>query len=50
MTGSFDWRYIVTYEGVVSAVSEDDARTRALEDVDNGKLPVVEVEREDEGE
>ena len=41
-----DWRYWVTYEGVVSATSEDDAVTRALEDVDAGKIPQVEVEEE----
>jgi hypothetical protein len=45
-----DWRYWITYEGRVQALTEDEARTRALEDVDNGKLPVIEVEQEgDEG-
>lgn len=45
-----DWRYWITYEGRVQALTEDGAITAALEDVDNGKLPTVEVEREDEGE
>ena len=44
-----DWRYWITYEGVVVATSEDDAVTRAMEDVDNGKIPTIEV-KEIEGE
>jgi hypothetical protein len=39
-----DWRYYVTFEGVVSAETEDAAVTAALVDVDNGKIPEVEVE------
>lgn len=39
-----DWRYLVTYEGVVSADDYDKAITAALEDVDNGKIPAIEVE------
>jgi hypothetical protein len=41
-----DWRYYITYEGVVSTPDDDEqaAITAALEDVDNGKIPNVEVE------
>lgn len=41
-----DWRYFITYEGVVSTPTDDEqtAITAALEDVDNGKIPNVEVE------
>jgi hypothetical protein len=39
-----DWRYVVTYEGVVEADTEDEARFNALDDVDNGRIPEVEVE------
>jgi hypothetical protein len=43
-----DWRYWVTYEGTVSAPREDDAIQAALDDVDNGKIPIVEVEEIEE--
>jgi hypothetical protein len=39
-----DWRYWVTYEGTVEAPTEDLAIKAAQDDVDNGKLPTVEVE------
>jgi len=39
-----DWRYWITYEGVVSADTEEQAIKAAQDDVDNGKLPTVEVE------
>lgn len=43
-----DWRYFITYEGVVDADDEDKAVTAALADVDNGKIPNVEVEAIDD--
>ena len=41
-----DWRYFVTYEGVVTTETdnEKEATAAALADVDNGKIPTVEVE------
>jgi hypothetical protein len=39
-----DWRYWITYEGVVEATTEKEAIAEALADVDNGKIPIVEVE------
>lgn len=39
-----DYRYWITYEGVIEADDDDLAVTAALEDVDNGKIPNVEVE------
>lgn len=45
-----DWRYSVHYEGIVEADTHDQAVTAALEDVDNGKIPNVEVEEVGEGE
>ena len=53
-----DWRYWITYEGVVStedryevvtAADESEAQQLALEDHEN-KLPVVEVEPLEGGE
>ena len=50
MTPATDWRYWITYTGLVQAETEDDAIKRAQDDVDNGKLPEIEVEQEgDEG-
>jgi len=39
-----DWRYWVSYEGIVQADTQDEARFNALDDVDNGKIPTVTVE------
>ena len=39
-----DWRYWVNYEGIVQADDEKEAIQNALDDADNGKLPVVTVE------
>jgi len=39
-----DWRYWVNYEGIVQADDENEAVQNALDDVDNGKIPVVTVE------
>ena len=44
-----DWRYWITYEGVVSADTESRAAQAAMDDVENGKIPEVEVEPLDEG-
>ena len=44
------WRYWLTYSGTVEAETEDEAIKRAQDDVDNGKLPEIEVEQEGEGE
>jgi len=40
-----DWRYWVSYEGVVQADDENEAIQNALDDVDNGKIPTVTVEQ-----
>ena len=45
-----DWRYQVTYEGIVEADDEREATQNALDDVDNGKIPHVEVEPLEGGE
>ena len=45
-----DWRYWITYEGIVTADNEDDAKRAAQDDADAGKLPTVEVEEVGEGE
>jgi hypothetical protein len=37
-------QYWITYEGVVEATTEKEATAEALADVDNGKIPIVEVE------
>ena len=39
-----DWRYFVNFEGIVQAEDENEAIQNALDDVDNGKIPVVTVE------
>ncbi len=39
-----EWRYLITFTGIVDADNEDDAIQEALDDVDNGKIPDVEVE------
>lgn len=45
-----DWRYWITYEGRVEAPNEAAAIQAALDDVDSGRIPTVEVEQEgDEG-
>jgi hypothetical protein len=39
-----DWRYWVTFSGVVTADTEDQAMKQAQDDVDNGRIPEIEVE------